>query len=839
MRGAYAEGMIVTHNMKLVGQNYTTPDLIAKVTGSAKFAEDYRVEGMLFAKLLLSRMPHARVRRLDLTAALAVPGVRAILTADDVPGAADTVTDLGKTIKADIRNERALTNEPMYYGEPVLAVAADSELIAAEAIEKIEIHWELLPFNVDPLDTLRPGRPNASPDGNVWAPGTPTPNGPPPAPHVKEVKWTEQDFAGVNDGHLPMGKPTDEWSYGDLDGGFKKAALILDETFVTPNTYHQTLESRTAMAYWQNGKVFLHCSTQSVIQTVDAVARWLHVEPKDVVIISAYTGGGFGSKVTGAVTSIIPALLSRKTNRPVMMRISREEEHAIGGARPSIHGRMKVGFAKDGRLTAVDLFAIMDNGPYEQQFDVSATGLIVSLLYQPPAMRWRGMSVLTNTPPRRPQSQPGGMQGITLMERLVNKAAHKLGLDQVGIRRINAPEGKAPLGPLNPKGQHIMHSTSCFLKQALDRGVEMFGWEARKGASGQRTGSKVRGVGASTSVFFAGSSGYDGLLVVKPDGRLYVQSGIGNHGTASVSDVHRVAAELLGVPWDKCVVAWGDTSRNLPWTCVSGGSQTTLAMTRAAHAAAMDAKKKLQEIAATRLGGRADDYDVADERVFHRASGRSMTLAQAAQAAIELGGKYDGHEVPKDINAMTKESAMALASQGLMGVARDSSPMDGTPFSFVASFAEVEVDVETGRFNILDYLAVVDVGTVVHPHSLGGQVLGRSMLGIGHAIGQKTVYDQHYGVPLATRFYQNKPPTILDAPAKMQWAALDIPDPETPVGARGIGEPPVAAGCNAVLNALANAVGDDVFRRAPVMASEILASLEAGHPADEPLTAHI
>jgi CO/xanthine dehydrogenase Mo-binding subunit len=272
---------------------------------------------------------------------------------------------------------------------------------------------------------------------------------------------------------------------------------------------------------------------------------------------------------------------------------------------------------------------------------------------------------------------------------------------------------------------------------------------------------------------------------------------------------------------------------------VSGGSQTTLAMTRAVHAAAMDAKKKFQEIGATRLGGQADDYDLADERVVHRANGRSMTLAQAAQAAIELGGKYDGHELPKDINAMTKESAMALSSQGLMGVARDSYPMDGTPFSFVASFAEVEVDVETGRFNILDYLAVVDVGTVIHPHSLGGQVLGRSMLGIGHAIGQKTVYDQHYGVPLATRFYQNKPPTILDAPAKMQWAALDIPDPETPVGARGIGEPPVAAGCNAVLNALANAVGDDVFRRAPVMASEILASLEVGHPAGEPLTAHI
>ena len=151
----------------------------------------------------------------------------------------------------------------------------------------------------------------------------------------------------------------------------------------------------------------------------------------------------------------------------------------------------------------------------------------------------------------------------------------------------------------------------------------------------------------------------------------------------------------------------------------------------------------------------------------------------------------------------------------------------------------VEVDVETGHYHIVDFLAVADVGTVLHPHSLGGQVLGRSILGIGHAIGQKWVYDQHYGVPLAKRFYENKPPTILDVPQKMAWEALGIPDPETPVGARGIGEPPVASGCCAVLNALSDALGDDVFRRAPVTADVILTSLEAGRPMQEPLTAHI
>ena len=216
-----------------------------------------------------------------------------------------------------------------------------------------------------------------------------------------------------------------------------------------------------------------------------------------------------------------------------------------------------------------------------------------------------------------------------------------------------------------------------------------------------------------------------------------------------------------------------------------------------------------------------------------------MTLAQAAQKAIELGGKFDGHEVPEDINAFTKTSAAALAGQGLMGVARDTYKRDGATHSFVAGFAEVEVDLETGKFHIVDYLAVADVGTVIHPRSLGGQVLGRSMLGISHAIGQHWVYDQQYGLPVAKRFYQNKPPTILDAPQKMTWDALNIADPETPVGARGIGEPPVGAGCGAVLNAIAAAVGDDVFRRMPVQADMILMALETGHVAHEPLTANI
>ena len=822
---------------KLIGQNYVTPDLVAKVTGQAKYAEDFRVEGMLFCKLLLSPLPHGRVKRIDTSKALAMPGVKGILTADELPAPADIVTDLGQRIPANTKGEKALTNEPVYQGEPILAVAAVDELTASNAIELIDIEFEKLPFVVDPLVSLRAGGPNARLEGNIWGrPKPPAAGSPPTPPAIEEMKWTDAEFADYEHGRLPMGKTPDEWSYGDLDAGFKSAALVLDETFLTPNTSHQTLEPRTAMAYWQNGKLYIHCSTQSVVQTVGSVSRWLKLDPKDVVVISQYTGGGFGSKATGTITSMIPALLSKKLNAPVMMRIDRETEHYIGGARPAVHGRLKVGFAKDGRITALDMFVVNENGPYEAQGDTGMTGRMVSLLYQPMAMRWRGISVLTNTPPRRAQSQPGGMQGIVVIEPILAKAARKLGVDEVAIHRVNAPEGKATFGPANPRGERA-HATSAFVKETLDRGSELFRWEERKTQGGKRQGSKVRGYGVATSAFVAGSTGYDGLFVIKPDGRLSIQSGIGNLGTESMSDCHRVSAEMVGIPWEKVDLTWGHTGKNLPWSCVSGGSQTTHAHTRAAHAAATDAIKKLQEIAAKAHGGKPEQYVVANERVS--GPGGSLTLAQAAQKAIELGGKFDGHEVPDNINAFTKASAAALAGQGLMGVARDSYPRDGATHSFVAGFAEVEVDLETGKFHIVDYLAVADVGTVIHPAALGGQVLGRSMLGIAHAIGQHWVYDQHYGLPVAKRFYQNKPPTILDAPQKMAWDALNIADPETPVGARGIGEPPVAAGCCAVLNALANAVGDDVFKRAPVMVGTLLAALEAGKPVQEPLTAHI
>ena len=364
---------------KLIGKNYQTPDLVAKVTGRAKYAEDFRAEGMLFCKQLLSPEPHARVRHIDARAALAMRGVAAVLTADELPIVRPDPDPTGAEESED--GSPCLTNEPVFEGEPILAVAAVDEAVAAEAIEQIHVELERLPFVIDPIDSLRPGGPDARTTGNVFTVGG----------GIKRVKWTAQDLQEVAAGRIPWNAEAgEETAVGDVDAGFKQADLILDETLFQQSTPHQPLESRSAMAYWRNGKLYLHGSTQSVAQTIPFLARWVGIDPSQVVLVSEYCGGGFGSKALGANSMAIPALLSKKTGRPVMMRISREEETYIGRMRPGFQARVKIGFRKDGRITAMDFFIIEDSGPYERQGDneITAADRVAPLSTDGAAVPW-------------------------------------------------------------------------------------------------------------------------------------------------------------------------------------------------------------------------------------------------------------------------------------------------------------------------------------------------------------------------------------------------------------------------------------------------------------------
>ena len=824
---------------KLIGHNYQTPDMVAKVTGKSKYAEDYRAEGMLFVKLLTSPMPHARVRSIDTSEALKLPGVHAILTANDLIEVAppsrgvaaaeeegpDSKGGRGYPIKA----EQGLTNEPVFQGQPILAVAAVDEATAAEAIERIKLDLEPLPFCVDPLVSLRPGGPNARTEGNVYYGAV-----------AKTLKWTAEDWKEVEAGRLPMREAPDNWQVGDVEAGFKEAAIIIDETVMSQPASHQCMEPRSSMAYWQNGKLHMHCSAQSTAHVSQSVGRWSGADRTKTVLFGEYVGGGFGGKNPEThMHTAIPGLLSKKTGRPVMMRITREEDHFIGRSRAGLHMRVRMGFRKDGRITAIDMFVVQANGPYARGGDYNTCGVVASANYTPLNMRFRGTCVLTNTPPHGPQRGPGGAQSTVMFEPLISQAARKLGIDEVEIRKINAPTTGMAYGVPDKKGERP-HFTSAFAREALDKGAAQFKWEERIKRNGQKNGSKVTGVGVSLANFSAGTIGFDGMITIRPDGKLYIYSGVGNMGTLSVHDTARVAAEFLDMPWEKCEVVWGDTTKNLPFSSRQGGSQTIHATSRSNHAAAMDARQKLQEIAAMDLGGKPEDYTIGNQRVFRKDNpGQGMSYAQAAKRAIALGGKYDGHEVAKDLNILTKDSAAALAGTGLMGVAKDNYGRKGGTQAFVASFAEVEVDVETGEYKILDYLCVADCGTVVNPRGLEGQLHGGAIQGIGYTRSQKWVYDQKYGVALARRFHYNKPPSILDIPLNMAWDAVNLPDPQTPVGAKGIAEAAVGAGAAAVRCALAAALGDEFIRRTPVGLDMIIASVEANKRVDRGLTSNV
>jgi xanthine dehydrogenase molybdenum-binding subunit len=522
--------------------------------------------------------------------------------------------------------------------------------------------------------------------------------------------------------------------------------------------------------------------------------------------------------------------MAKKINRPVMMRVSRHEEYFMGSARAGFQGRIKMGFAADGRVTAADLYIVQECGPNQGFTDWLSAAEAVSLVYQPPAMRFRGVSVMTNTPPRGPQRGPGQNQIAAAVEPLIDKAAKQLGVDRVAIRRINAPDNAAKLGARQGG------VTSAYLKNALDRGAELFGWAGRQARNGQSSGSKVRAVGVGTAFHPAGNSGFDGLVRITPDGKIHIHTGVGNLGTFSHTATSRVAAEVLKANWENCEVVRGDSSKHLPWNLGQFGSNTSFTMTRTNYAAATDAVAKLKEIAAMDLGGAPADYDIGGERVFAKSDpSKGLTYAQAAQRAIDLGGKFDGHEAPDDLNAMTKASAAGVAGTGLVGVAKDNVPLTGTVPALAAGFIEIELDKETGKVEILDYVGVADCGTVLHPQGLDHQIKSGAVMGFGLAASERHIYDPQNGLPGNVGLLQAKPPSYLDVPAEMKTAWLDIADEQNPVGSKGIGEPVQGCAAAALLCAISEALGGHYFNRTPVMPDMIVNAAAKREPSHKPL----
>lgn len=789
-----------------IGFDFVPPDVPGKVTGEIKYAEDYRREGMVFARLLTSPLPAGRVASIDASEALRMDGVVGVFTAADLPPVAPPA------------NPALASDYITYVGQPILAVAATTEEIAETAIQRIRVEYERRPFVVDPLESLSPGGATAYPEGNALVPvqeegpdGT-TIN----SARIMDVKWPQEAIDAMRAGREPVGAEfTREWEFGDLEAGFAEAVAVVEEPFVTIGYPHHSLESRTCMAYWENGRCYFHGSSQSQSANNAGLARMLNIDLADLVFINEATGGGFGSKIGPYPYMAITGQFSRQLNRPVQLRITREQEFYIGSARSGMQGWIKVGVKGDGKVSAVDLIIVNDGG-MTGGGSGNSSAQHVTVAYQPEAMRFRHISVYTNTTPRGAQRGPGQNEMSAILAPVTDKAAAAAGVDRVEFRKVNALDSDGfqggSQGPV----------TSAFVREAIDQGERLFNWRERL-EQPRQNGSKVRGLGVGIGYHGAGGRGYDGLLRMDTDGMLHIHSGVGNLGTYSYAATCRAAAEVMQIPWERCQIHRGRSDRHLPHSSGQGGSNTVFTHSRANWVAGQDMIAKMKEIAAMDLGGSADDYEIGGERVFRSDDpDTGLSYAQCAQRAMELGGAFSGEEYPEDINPLTQLAVQGLAGSGLVGVARDNIPGVGQPPGVVVGFIEIELDTDTGKYDILDYAAVADCGTVVHPKNFDNAMRGGAVWGVGLAALERHVYDPQNGLPANVGLYQSKPPTILDVPVETSAAAVNIPDPQNPAGGRGIGEPTQGAACAALASAMSDALDGHLFNSAPITTDMIV-----------------
>ena len=782
-----------------IGKDFVPPDVPGKVTGRIKYAEDYTREGMVYARLLTSPIPHARVLEIDASEALAMDGVYGILTADEVyPDGEAQSTGL-----------KILTNEPTLVGEPILALAAVDEKTAESAIAAINVTFERLPFVLDPLDSLQEGGADAYNGGNtfVFRQG------------FAQEKWSSDQVASFRAGNEPSAEPQQQFVYGDLDAGFAAASYVYEGAFTTAGYPHHSMEPRSAMAYWEDGKLYLHGTSQSLTALANDMAGIIGVAKEDLVFINAATGGGFGQRArAGSIPSMaIPAKLSQKLNRPVMMRITREEEFTIGGARQGFQGWIKVGFRPDGVMSACDLWVVSDSGGKGGGGDAFSAADCISILYQTEAVRFRGTSIGTNTAHRGAQRGPGQNQIAPIISPIIDAAADALGMSRLDIRVVNS----AQTGDLG--GPQRTPLTSAYMPEALTMAANAFGWEGRQGRRRQRNGSKVTGFGIGQGYHNAGRSGMDGIVMMGADGRLKIHNGVGNLGTYSYASTSRAAAEALKMPWESCDIITGRTDYHLPITSPQDGSNSIFTNTRTCYGAAMDMLGKMKEIAAADLGGDASDYDVSDERVHQIADGSiGMSYAEVAQRGMELGGRYTGEaELPEELAEWTQIAVSRLAGSGFMGVYHDPAHSNNPP-GFTVTCTEIELDVETGKYEILDIVSIGECGTVMHPQGLKNQLVGGAVWGIGLSALERHLYDPQNGLPASTGYWQSKVPTYLDTPVKIETGWVDLPDPENPVGARGIGEPTQGSVSAALTAAISDALDGHIFGAAPVTTDMII-----------------
>jgi CO/xanthine dehydrogenase Mo-binding subunit len=733
---------------RYLGKARKSVDGIEKVTGRARYAGDVSLPGMLHGKLALSLFAHARITRIDTAAALKIPGVVAVLTADDLPT---------RNRQPSSRQTTTLAREVVRYrGEPVALVLATSLAAAEDGVAALQIDYEPLPAPVTAEAALDPAAPV------IWPQGAPKADTDLTAAHAAVARGEEQSDHVASNIHEQK-----RFSRGDALAALATAEVVVAGTYRTAIVHQGYLEPHAVVADIEPVRkhITIYTSTQGQFGVRDEVARLLGLRTSQVTVVPMTVGGGFGAKY--GILDPLAAAAALAIGRPVRIVLDRSEDFLTTTPSPASTITIKLGATREGILTAIVAEMVIDNGVYP----FTLGGIMSTLLggyYRCPNVQIDVVEVLTHKPQAGAYRAPGAPQVTFALESSIDELARRLELDPLELRLQNAATTGDPMGNNDPW-------PSMGLRQVLEAAANHPLWRDRTPGSG---------VGLAIGGWPCGMSPAAAICRVDTDGIVRVHV-----GSVDISGVNSsfvlVAAEILGVPPEQVEIVAGDT-RSGPFAGPSGGSQITYSVAGAVAAAAQEARRQLLEVAADMLEARIDDLDLRDGAIHVRGlPGRTLPIGEVARRAQEQQG----------------------GPGPIVGEGR-TAPAENAP-GFVAHIVQVTVDHETGRVQPLRYVAIQDVGFPLNPLMVEGQIHGGAVQGIGWGLHEALRYDEN-GELLTASLMDYTLPRAADVPS-IETVLVTNPAPNGPFGARGVGEPPITAGAAALANAIRDATGARIY----------------------------
>jgi putative selenate reductase molybdopterin-binding subunit len=757
-----------------VGHRSRKVDAVKLVTGRAAFTDDVEIRGLLHVGLLKSPHAHARILNIDTSKAEALPGVRAVITHQDVPRI--PFTTAGQSWPEPSPYDMyVLDRKVRFVGDPVAAVAAESPALASRACDLIEVEYEILPAVIDMHDAMNVGMP---------------------------IIHDEPESYGIYDADKNIAAHIDV-EIGDMEAGFGQADLVIEHEFFVQYQQHTCLEPHVTICWFdEDQRLVLRTSTQIPYHCRRMLAFALDIPVRNVHVVKPRVGGGFGNKQE-IVTEPIAAVLAMKTRRPVKLEFTRVDEFTIARNRHPQHLWLKTGVRRDGSITANSIRVLSNTGPYgTHALTVTGnTGTKPLPLYRSPNMRFYADIVYTNLPIAAAFRGYGAPQGFFAMEVHMDEVAETLGIEALEFRRMNhIREGDTDLmsaaaGEGTGKKPRIMHS--CGLPECLDRGSAAIGWYDKRGKPG--TGRVRHGVGMCILMQGSGVAGDElaaAALKMNEDASFNLMVGSADIGTGSDTTLSQIAAEVLGVPLENILIRSGDTD-DISFDYGAYASSTAYITGTCVLKAAEDARRQIVAVAARMMDEDPEGLLVHDSKATSL-SGKSVSLQEVAMEC--LYGE-DKKLIIGTGSHSTKES----------------------PPPFVAMFAEVEVDTETGVIKPIHIVTAVDVGKALNPDICEGQVEGAVAQALGYALTEELIVGPD-GRVLNPSFMDYKIFCADDMP-KLTTILVEAEEPTGPFGAKSVAEIAINGPAPAISNAVYDALGIRLHSL-PMTAEKVLRALD-------------